>query len=190
MSTGLDPDGNANTNNGYPTIQVYPSIRAPGNFGQISLDGSHVGEPVEAGWVAYGLTQSDINGLINQNLRPLSSRANGWNWVGDTGMKQSLVSAIEAQAGTTFMMPLFTPYNAGVPLASNYSAGTGQGSNYYFNPVQWVGVTIVSSNSGVVLQPGAYLDPNVIFSGGSATPVGSSSSSTVITIFAAPKLTQ
>src|SRR5438045_7307170 len=100
-------------------------------------------------------------------------------------MKEMLVGTIEAQAGTSFLFPLFTTYNAGVPSASDYSAGTGQGSNYFFNPVQWVGVTIVSSSSGVVVQPGPYLDSNIVFSSGQPVPVGTTSST--ITVFAAPK---
>jgi Flp pilus assembly protein TadG len=189
MSTGLDPDGNASTYNGYPSIQIYPSVSAPGNFGQISLNGSHAGQSTESGWVTNGLSQTDLNGLFSNNLLPLSQRVNDWNWVGDTGMKQSLVSTVESMAGTTFLMPLFTPYNAGVPQASNYSAGTGNGSHYYYNPVQWVGVTIVPSNNGVMVQPGAYLDPNIMFAGGGPVPVGSSGGG-VVTVFAAPKLTQ
>jgi len=189
MSTGLDPDGNANTSGGYPAIQVYPSIKSPGNFGLISLDAAHAGESYSSSWVTNGLAQSDINGLISNNLIPLSARANAWNWIGETGMKSSLEATIEAQAGTSFMMPLFTPLNAGVPLPSDYSAGTGEGKSYYFNPVQWVGVTIVADPSGgVMVQPGPYLNPNVIFTGGGPVPVGTTGST--ITVFAAPKLTQ
>jgi len=189
MTTGLDPDGNASTSGGYPAIQVYPSIKSPGNFGLISLDGAHAGESFSSAWVTNGLAQSDINGLTNNGLIPLSSRANAWNWIGETGMKSSLVATIESEAGTSFLMPLFTPFNAGVPLPSDYSAGTGVGKNYYFNPVEWVGVTIVPAPSGgVMVQPGPYLDPNVVFSGGGPVPVGTSGST--ITVFASPKLTQ
>ena len=191
MSSGLDPDGNANTYNGYPAIQVYPSIKSPGNFGLISMDGGHAGESYSSGWVTSGLSQSDINGLISNQLLPLSARANAWNWIGETGMKNSLVSTIESYAGTTFLMPLFTPYNNGTPSASNYSAGTGQGANYYFNPVQWVGVTVVPAPSGGVwVQPGAYLDPNIVFAGGGPVPVGTAGASSFSVVFAAPKLTQ
>jgi hypothetical protein len=192
MSTGLDPDGNANTYNGYPAIQVYPSIKSPGNFGLLSLDGSHAGESYSSGWVTNGLSQSDMNGLVANNLIPLTSRANDWNWVGNTGMKNSLVSTIESYAGSTFLMPLFQPYNNGTPNASNYTAGTGQGSNYYFNPVAWVGVTVVPAPHGTVwVQPGAYLDPNVVFASGGSVPVGTGgTTSTYNIVFAAPKLTQ
>jgi len=191
MSTGLDPDGNANTYNGYPAIQVYPSIKSPGNFGLISLDGSHAGESYSSGWVTNGLSQSDINGLVSANLLPLSARANAWNWIGETGMKNSLVSTIESYAGTQFLMPLFTPYNSGTPNASDYSAGTGVGANYFFNPVQWVGVTVVPApNGGVMIQPGAWLDPNIVFAAGGPVPVGTSGASSTSIVFSAPKLTQ
>jgi Flp pilus assembly protein TadG len=192
LTTGLDPDGNQTVYNGYPAIQVYPSVKSPGNFGQLSLDDSHVGTPYETGWVNNGIGSTQIQALLNANLVPLSNHNNTlWDWQGDTGMKQSLVSAVNAQAGNQFIMPLFNPYNDGVPNSSSYSAGTGQGSNYYYQIVQFVGITIVPSNSGtVVVQPCAVVDANVIFGGSGPAPIGTSSASGLVTVFAAPKLTQ
>ena len=187
MSTGLDPDGNATLSGGYPALQVYPSVKDSGNFGQLSLDGSHVGASTEIGWVNNGLAQSDVNALFSAGLLPVSSSNTNYNWVGDTGMKSSLISAINARAGTQFMLPLFTPYDPGVPNPNTYSAGTGNGSHYYYAIVEFVGVTVVSSGSGVTVQPSAFLDPNLVFSG-NPVPVGTGSG--VVSIFAAPKLTQ
>ena len=101
-------------------------------------------------------------------------------------MKTSLISAINARAAPV-PLPLFTPYNSGVPVASDYAAGTGEGSHYYYAIVQFVSVTVVSGSSGVTVQPSAFLDPNLVFTS-APVPVGTGSG--VVTTFAAPKLTQ
>jgi hypothetical protein len=64
----------------------------------------------------------------------------------------------------------------------------GQGANYFYNIVEFVAVTIVpNNNGGVSVQPAAYIDPNIVFSG-NAVPAGTSSS--LMTTFTSPKLTQ
>jgi Flp pilus assembly protein TadG len=192
LQTGLDPDGNLTVYNGNPVLQVYPSIKAPGNFGQLSLNDTHVGASTEIGWVNNGMSSTDLQGLTSNNLLPLSGHdSTKWDWIGDTGMKQSLVSAINAKAGKSYLIPLFTPYNPGVPDPSTYSAGTGQGKNYFYNIVAFASVTIVPADNGtVVVQPTATINANYVFAGGGPVPVGSGSSSQLITTFAAPKLTQ
>jgi hypothetical protein len=173
-------------------LQVYPSVKAPGNFGQLSLNDSHVGNSTEVGWVNNGIGSTEIQALANANLIPLSAHNNTlWDWQGDTGMKQSLVSAINAKAGQHYLLPLFNPYNNGIPDPSTYSAGTGQGSNYYYQIVQFVGITIVPANNGtVVVQPYAMISPNTLFASGGPVPVGTGSATGFVTVFAAPKLTQ
>jgi hypothetical protein len=188
--TGLDPDGNLTTYNGNPALQVYPSVKAPGNFGQLSLNDSHVGASTEINWVNNGMSSADIQALTSANLIPLSSHSlTQWDWQGDTGMKQSLVAAINAKAGTQFLLPIYMPYNNGVPDPSTYSAGTGQGANYFYQIVKFVPVTIVPSFHSVVVQPSAMINSNVVFPGG-PVPVGTSSATGLATIFAGPKLTQ
>src|SRR5581483_9108221 len=55
MATGRDPDNHKSVDNsGNPAIQVYPSIKFPGNFGQLSLDDSHVGSSDIVSWINYG----------------------------------------------------------------------------------------------------------------------------------------
>ncbi|HYV39777.1 MAG TPA: TadE/TadG family type IV pilus assembly protein [Gemmataceae bacterium] len=190
--TGLDPDGRLTTYNGYPALQIYPSIKAPGNFGQLSLDASHVGASVEIDWVNNGVASSDISGLKNANLIPLSSHdTTKWDWQGDTGLKQSLISAINAKAGQQFVLPLFNPYSdSPTYTAPSYSAGTGQGSNYFFQITQFVGIVIVPSNGNVIVQPVAMVDANITYTGGSPVPVGTGGATGLVTTFAAPKLTQ
>jgi hypothetical protein len=191
LATGLDPDGNLTTYNSAPALVVYPSVKAPGNFGQLSLDDNHVGDSTEVGWVNNGVSASDIQALQSANLMPLSSHdPTKWNWQGDTGLKASLISAINAKAGQKFMLPLFKPYNSGVPTPLDYSAGTGQGSNYYYQIVQFVAVTVVPSNGTVVVQPTVMLNPNFTFTGGNPVPIGTGSATGLVTTFSAPKLTQ
>jgi Putative Flp pilus-assembly TadE/G-like len=186
LQTGQDPDGNITVDaSGNPEIQVYPSLFAPGNFGQLSLDDTHVGEPTEANWVQNGISSSDLSALVSANLIPLSSHdSTKWNWIGDTGMKQSLVSTIDSYAGTTFYMPLFKPYST-----SPYSPGVAQGSQYCYQIVQFVGVKLMpGSNGAVIVEPTGVIDPNALYS--SITPAGTGTQGTSVTTFTAPKLTQ
>ena len=186
LQTGQDPDGNISLDaNGNPEIQVYPSVKAPGNFGQLSLDDNHVGTPVEDNWVANGMSSSDLSDLVNASLVPLSGHdPSKWDWLGDTGMKSSLVMLMDSYAGTTFYLPLYTPYSS-----SPYSAGIGQGSGYNYQIVTFVGVKIMPSSSHtVIVEPTGVIDPNAIYS--AVTPAGTGPQGTSATTFAAPKLTQ
>jgi Flp pilus assembly protein TadG len=193
VQTGLNPDGVQTIYQSNPALLIYPTVNGPGNFGQLSLDDNHVGAPVEKGWVDNGIGSTEIQALQQANLIPLSSHnPNNWDWVGDTGMKQTLVADINSQpVGKQYLLPLFNPKNNGVPNPATYQAGVGQGSNFYYQIVQFVGITIVPSNGVVVVQPCAIIDPNIVFSGSGPVPVGSGSTNgQLITIFAAPKLTQ
>ena len=189
ISTGKDPGGNSLTDtNGIPYLQVYPiQGNNPGNFGQLSLNDSHVGDSTEVGWVNNGAAASDIQALQKANLIPLSKHsASAWDWQGDTGFKQSLVSAINGQAGNDYLLPLFTPYTP----SPNYQAANGNGSNTFYNIVQFVGIQIVTgpSNKGVYVQPVANIVPSAVFLTGSIVPAGTTSS--LVTTFTTPKLSQ
>jgi Flp pilus assembly protein TadG len=191
LKTGKDPDGNSSKDaNGVPQIQVYPtSTNNPGNFGQLSLNDSHVGASTERGWVDNGMAPSDVKSLQAANLIPLSNHpGNTWDWQGDTGFKASLVMDINNYVGKSFLLPLFQPVISN-PLL--YQAAVGQGANTFYDIVAFVGVTIVqpsSSNSQVVIQPAAVIDPNAVFLPGSVVPAGTSSQ--LITTFTTPKLTR
>jgi len=186
VATGKDPDGNISLDaSGNPEIVIYPSVSAPGNFGQLSLNDSHVGESTEAGWVTNGISSSDLNALTSNNLIPLSAHdPTKWDWQGDTGMKSSLVSTINSCVGQTFILPLFNPYSP----APSYSAGTGNGSHYYYQIVQFVPVKIMpSSSGGVTVEPTALLEPNATL-----TNIGAAGTGTLgntATTFTTPKLT-
>jgi Flp pilus assembly protein TadG len=206
LSTGMDPDGNANTDaNGIPQLSVYPSIKDTGNFGQLSLDGSNAGSSTISGWVDNGLSQGDLQGLQNAGgqtvLIPLSQHnANiqpgnstdgmgSWNWVGDPGMKTSVLHTIANHVGETYLLPLFKPLDP--TDGASYQAGNGGGSHYYYNIVEFVSVKIISAdNNSLVVQPSAQiLDFNTVSftTQPAGTPGGPSS---LLTTFAPPKLTQ
>jgi Flp pilus assembly protein TadG len=188
VKTGLSPDGTTFTDtNGIPELQVYPSLKTPGTFGQLSLNDSHVGASTEIGWVNSGPAASDIQALIDNNLIPLSGHdPTKWDWLGNTGMKTSLISAINSQAGNTYLLPLFTPVST-----SPYQPNIGVGSHTSYNIVQFVGITIMpqpSGASGVWIEPAAMLNTNFVFTPGSITPAGTAA--TFTDTFTTPKLSQ
>ncbi len=211
LATGANPDGGVTTDaNGNPELSVYPSVKDSGNFGLLGLDDEHAGASSVSSWITDGFTQTDLQTLLsssasdetpliplsqhNSNILPSASTdgMGSWNWIGDTGMKTSVLHTLENYQGDTFLLPLFQPLN-GTP-GSSYTAGNGQGANYYYNIVQFVSVKVVYvDNKSVVVQPSAtVLNPNwVILS--SAAPAGTgtgSASTTNATTFAPPKLSQ
>ena len=212
LSTGLAPGASSPTldANGNPDVTVYPSVKDTGNFGLLGLDDSHAGASTVSSWITSGLTQPDVQNLLNnstsnqtpliplsqhnQNILPSASTdgMGSWNWVGDTGMKTSVEHTLDNYDGDTYLLPLFEPLNPGTASGSGYIAGNGNGSHYYYNIVQFVAVKLISGDP-VVVQPSAMVvNPNwVILS--SAVPAGTgtgSASTTNATTFAPPKLTQ
>ena len=115
LTTGQDPDGNSPTldANGNPDLTVYPSVKDTGNFGLLGLDDSHAGASTVSSWITSGLTQTDVQNLLNnsandqtpliplsqhnQNILPSASTdgMGSWNWVGDTGMKTSVEHTLD-----------------------------------------------------------------------------------------------
>jgi hypothetical protein len=189
IATGANPDGTTSlAANGLPQIQIYPSVSAPGNFGYISLNDSHVGANTLSNWINSGPSNSDISALSANGLIPVSASNNQWNWRGDTGFKASDVMAMNNQVGKTFIIPLFKPYNSS---PTNYAAGTGQGANYFYNVVAFVGITIMpapNSNRQVIVQPAPITTTTSIFASGSVAAL-SSSGNTSVTGLAPPRLT-
>jgi hypothetical protein len=187
IKTGQWPDGSTQfDSNGVPVLQVYPSVKDSGNFGQLSLDDSHIGDSVEKSWIDNGLAPSDLASLQAANLIPLSNHsATSWDWIGDTGFKSALVQDINTYLGKTFIIPLFTPYNSS---DANYQAGDGQGKGYYYNIVQFVGITIVAGdvNRQVMIQPAAITNPSFVLS---SNPAPAGTTSYTMTTFTYPRLT-
>jgi Flp pilus assembly protein TadG len=179
IKTGQDADGNSNKDSsGNPLIQIYPSVKDTGNFGWLSLNDTHVGASTLNSWISSGAAPSDVQNLISADLIPLSKHSSAWDWQGENGFKASDVSAVNAQVGKTFILPLFTPYDSS---SSNYSAGNGQGSKYYYNIVQFVGITVMTSpdsNHQVWVQPAPITDAHMILNATTLTPLGASSSFT------------
>jgi len=184
MSTGKDPDGNITTDgSGQPEIQVYPSSKYDGNFGELALDNSHSGASTIRGWIDNGLDPAGIQTLISDNLIPVTSHnPNSWDWVGNPGFKASTVSEVNTFTGSSFLMPLFKAYDSS---SSGYQAGNGNGSHYYYNIVGFVAVKIMpvsDSNKQIVVQPTNYFDATTIVDPTSITPGGTSSSTSVVFI--------
>jgi hypothetical protein len=213
LATGQDPDGNISRDaNGVPDISVYPSIKDTGNFGLLGLDDSHAGASTVSSWITSGLTQSDVQNLLsnsasgqtpliplsqhNQNILPGSSTdgMGSWNWIGDTGLKTSVLHTLSGYVGNTYLLPLFKPLDDGTAPGAVYTAGNGNGSHYFYNIVQFVSVKITYvDNKSLVVEPSAtVINPNwVLLSSSVPAGTGSGSNSTKgSTTFAPPKLTQ
>jgi Flp pilus assembly protein TadG len=199
LATGQDPDGNTTLDaNGNPVLLAYPSIQYKGNFGLLSLDSSHVGASTVRDWVDNGASQADINELISQNLIPLSKHdATKWDWNGENGFKQSVVSAINDYIGKTFTLPLYKAYNAGTAGRSSsgketnpgYEAGVGQGSDYDYNIVRFVGIRIMPGDkNGVTIQPAAVIEPNMIYASNPTIADTTKNGTNLLTTFSTPKL--
>ena len=97
-----------------------------------------------------------------------------WNWVGDTGMKTSVLHTLEGYIGNTYLLPLFKPLNDGTLPLSTYQAGNGNGSHYYYNIVQFVSVKLIYvDNKSVVVEPSAtVLNPDWVILSTPAVPAG------------------
>jgi len=214
LATGMGGDGGPamTDSNGNPELSVYPSVKDTGNFGLLGLDDSHAGASTVSSWITSGLTQPDVQNLLNnsandqtsliplsqhnQNILPSASTdgMGSWNWVGDTGMKTSVLHTMDNYVGDTFLLPLFEPLNNGTAKGSTYTAGNGNGSHYYYNIVQFVSVKITYvDNKSLVVQPSAtVVNLNwATFSSTAPAGTGSGSASTTnATTFAPPKLTQ
>ena len=210
LQTGANPDGGISTDsNGVPDISVYPSVKDTGNFGLLGLDDAHAGTSEVNGWIASGLTQTELNGVLNPSptpqtpLLPLSAHNStilpsastdgmgSWNWVGDTGMKTDVLHTLGNYQGTSFLLPLFKPLNDGT--SGSYAAGNGNGSHYYYNIVQFVSVKIIYvDNKSLVVEPSAtVVNPSQVTFQSPPVPAGSGGSSSRHTFtFTPPKLTQ
>jgi hypothetical protein len=187
LATGQGPDGSTDTAaNGAPHLQVYPSLKDTGNFGELSLDQGNDGASTISGWIANGVSASDLANEFSANLLPLSKHDHTkWDWKGNPGLKTSTIHTADNYVGSTFLLPLFTPYSPD----PNYAAGTGNGSQYYYNIVQFVGITITNADDKAIhVQPTGYIDPTIVLDSTTVVPAGTTSST--VTTFATPKLTQ
>jgi hypothetical protein len=189
---GTNPDATTDAN-GNPEIQVYPSIKFTGNFGELSLDQGNDGASTISGWISNGVSSSDLSNEYSAGLLPLSSHDSnsGPDWKGNSGLKTSTIQTAQSNVGQTYLLPLFKPVNAGTaPDYSDYQAGTGNGSHFYYTIVQFVGIKIMPSGSGVVVEPAAVSSPQAILTGVTVATPPAQGSTQLQTTFAAPKLTQ
>jgi Flp pilus assembly protein TadG len=192
LATGKGPDGSVDTlsANGAPELQVYPSIKFTGNFGELSLDQNNDGASTISNWITNGVPWSDLQNEYNAGLLPLAQHDHTkWDWKGNPGLKTSTIHTLENEIGTMYLLPLYLPVD---PNQATYQPAIGQGSHYYYNIVQFVGITITYvDNKGVHVQPTALLDPNAIPTSGSPAPAAPpTQSNPLVTTYIAAKLTQ
>ena len=189
VKTGKGPDGTELQDaDGNAALQIYPSIKYSGNFGQVSLSGSHVGDSTEIDWVKSGVPSGDIRTLLDRRLIPLSGHPDQWDWTGGTGIKASLINTTNRQAGKTYLLPLFKPKDAN-PLT--YQPGEGKGSSFQFNIVGFVGVRILPTtdiDGAILVTPSPVPEPNAIFDASTIAPAGTTT--TFVTTLVPPRLTQ
>jgi hypothetical protein len=197
LNTGQSPDGTTSTApNGWPQLNVYPSTKFTGNFGELSLDQGNDGASTISNWINNGVPGADVQHDYTAGLLPLSQHnpLSAPDWKGNPGLKDSTIQTVGGNIGQTYLLPLFKPVDAGSPDPSTYQAGSGSGSNYYYTLVGFVGVTITAvdstgGNKSISVQPSALIDPNAIYS--SVTPAAPpTSTSPLSTTFTAPKLTR
>jgi hypothetical protein len=184
---GTNPDATTDAASN-PALQIYPSVKQTGNFGELSLDGSHAGASTINDWITNGVSATDIKALQDLKLLPLSAHDKAqWDWVGNPGLKDSTIQTAQGYAGTNFVLPLYNPYQT----SPSYSAGSGNGSHYYYQVVQFVGIKIISApGKGVVVEPTAFrIDPSLATFTTPPVPAGTAGTSQA-TIFVGPKLTQ
>jgi hypothetical protein len=123
-------------------------------------------------------------------------------------MQNSDVHTLDQYAGTntTFLLPLYVPFNPGTTttgngggssssggIPSDYVAGNGNGSHYYYNITRFVSVKITSTSNGVVnVTPSPMVvDFSQLTFSTAPVPAGSGASGTWNSYtFVAPKLTQ
>jgi len=200
LATGESNDGTIHLDgNGVPQMQLYPSPDlAPGNFGMLSLDDSDNDAKSISNWIDKGLSATDLKSLQDNHLVPLSKHdTTQWDWKGAPGFKASDLN--DLTVGQTYLLPLFKPvvattgssYQATDKSAGPATPGTdGVGSNAYYQIVQFVGIKIsqLDKSSALYVQPAYVLDPAALLNSSSITPMTPGSSSTLVTTFATPKL--
>jgi hypothetical protein len=147
------------------------------------------------------------SGDHDPSIAPLLESQSGpygaWNWTGQSGFIASNASTLNTYPGT-YLLPLFRALDDGQgnlisKLASpfsttTYAAGIGTGSNYYYNIVDFVAVTLVSTtnsgNKNVWVQPASMVLTLDQVTGTQPTLAGPPTSGTLNTVFVAPRLTQ
>jgi Flp pilus assembly protein TadG len=200
LQTGQSPDGTTDTVNGVPALDIYPSIKFSGNFGELSLDQSNDGASTISDWISSGVSKTALQAEVNAGLLPLSSHNSSLapDWKGNPGLKDSTIQSVGDNVGQVYLMPLYKPVNPGT-AANNYAdyqAGSGNGTNYDYTIVQFVGVKILAvdstgNNKSITVAPAAVIDPNALDTAiAPAAPPSGSIAVGLTTTFVGAKLTR
>ncbi len=198
VSTGTLPNNDLLTGtDGNRQIQLYPSIRDTGNFGQLSLNDLSNNSNDIRNWVHNGLSQADVNAIYNSGLVPLTAHdATQWDWEGTPGFRSSTVADLNESyiPGKAYLLPLFTPRVSWSGDGSTYEAGIGQGQNYNYNISGFASVILKSDptdNKVVIVEPSAItLDYTKILVVGGLNVGGQPGTTISNSVFIAPRLTE
>ncbi len=192
-ATGLSPDGNTYTGpNGNPQLQVYPfATSTPGSFGLLDVGPPANNTPAFRTWIDDGETPNDISYLVKNNLVPVSP-SGPQSWKCGPGLKSTLLSDFQSEAGKPNLIPLFTPAST----LPSYQAASGNGQGATYAIVGFAGVTVSSAtgsgdNMNISIQPMAVVDPTAVISNPSpARPTQTTFFGTKLSTFVPAKLTQ
>jgi Flp pilus assembly protein TadG len=173
LATGKSPDGTTDAVGLTQVLDIYPSVKFSGNFGELSLDQANDGASTLSGWINNGVPQNDLKQEFNDHLLPLSKHDPNSppDWKGDPGLKDSTIKAVGDNVGQLYLLPLYKPVNAGTPPNyTDYQAGSGNGSKYDYTIVAFVGIKIVSVDStgndkSIKVAPAALIDPSFLSTG-------------------------
>jgi hypothetical protein len=194
IATGRGPDGSSDTDReGNPILDVYPSIKYVGDFGELSLDQANDGAITLSGWINSGVPITDLQQEISRGLLPLSSHnsTSTPDWQGRPGLTTSDIHTAAKNVGSVYLLPLFKPVNDGSVDPLLYQAGSGTGRYYYYTVVQFVAVKIVSADGGAIkVVPVSGIMPYTLLTGLAPAAPPPVASSAVSTTFGASKLTQ
>ena len=133
---------------------MYPSVKASGNFGQLSRDHYDAGASEIRDWISNGISPTEIAALKSSGLIPLSCILPAWTGRGNPGFKAPTVMEVNDHAGQIFILPLFKAYSKGDgngKEGKGYEAGVGNGSDYNYNIVQFVAIRLMEPG-----EPGNY----------------------------------
>jgi hypothetical protein len=197
--TGKSPDGMIHTAaNGYPQLQVCPTLNAPGSFGPLDVGSTWNNTPVFKTWDADGQTPNDISYFVNSNLLPVSvSGPAAWK----AGSNPNSLPQIDYKGimGQPYLIPLFKPVSATFGPSYQAASLNGEDAVPMYAVVGLVGMKVTQADGGggsmiLSIQPCAMVDPTAVIANPfTAKPVGTQASQfpgTVITTFASAKLTQ
>jgi hypothetical protein len=183
-----------------PQILVVPDPNGrPGGWNYLSLNSSSNSNSDYKSWFQTGLGASDLSALQQGGQLPLPSQPSNQDnatyfWKGSPGDRGN--SEPFPSVGSVRLLPLYkhvpadqsSTYVADLKDSGTWNNNPGVGQNAWYDIVQFVGVVITDTSSGMNVQAAAITDTSATLS--NVQPAGQPSSLDQLkTTFAAPKLT-